>query len=407
MNTLLRVRQLCLLTSLCFFLLIQPANSQDSKILQWNDGIRVSNRAGTYKAKFGGRVMIDIARFNQRAPMEDQFGKVENGYEIRRLRVFHSGKYKNIKYKVSVEFSKWIVLVQDLYVEIGKVPVVGNVRVGHFKEPFLLEMHSSSKTVVFMERALTTMFSSGRNLGVMIHNGIPNSKLTWEVGTFRTGFFDAFGKTINTGYNIIGRFSGIVAQNESGSRFVHLGVGLKQSKLDIPSFKLSSRPESHLALRYISSGTLEDIKGTTEAQAEIVLQSGRLSVQGEMVHTFAYLEGEHRSSSAYYFPAFYGQVSYMLTGEARNYKGSRKGFGKVKPKKSLFKGGLGAWEIAARYSRANLNSKDVSGGILNNTTLGLNWYPNTITRISANYIFANVAELGNSNIFQMRFQVAI
>jgi phosphate-selective porin OprO/OprP len=299
------------------------------------------------------------------------------------------------------------VLVQDLYAEIGKVPVVGNVRFGHFKEPFLLEAHSSSKTVVFMERALTTMFSSGRNLGVMVHNEVPNTAFSWEAGSFRTGFFDVFGKSKFTGYNVMGRFSGIVAQNKSGSKFIHLGVGLKQSKLDLSSFKISARPESHLALKYITSGTLEDIKGTTEAQAEIVLQSGNLSFQGEMVHTFAYLEGANRSSSAYYFPAFYGQVSYMITGESRNYRGGRKGFGKVKPAKSVFKGGTGAWEIAARYSRANLNSQDVTGGILNNTTFGVNWYPNSITRISANYIFANVANLGSSNIFQMRFQIAI
>ncbi len=407
MYTHLRAGRPFLLAMFLICMFIQSATSQDSKILTWNDGVRLSNHSGTYKAKFGGRIMFDFASFNQKEPMENRFGKLDNAYEIRRLRVFHSGKYKNIKYKVSVEFSKWIVLVQDLYAEIGKVPVVGNVRIGHFKEPFLLEAHSSSKTVVFMERALTTMFSSGRNLGVMVHNVIPNTKLSWEVASFRTGFFDVFGTTKFTGYNVMGRLSGIVVQNESGSKFIHLGAGLKQSKLDLSSFKISSRPESHLALKYISSGILEDVKGTTEAQAEIVLQSGRLSVQGEMVHTFAYLEGDHRSSSAYYFPAFYGQVSYMLTGESRNYKGGRKGFGKVKPSKSVFRGGIGAWELAARYSRANLNSKDVNGGILNNTTLGLNWYPNSITRISANYIFAKVTDLGKTNIFQMRFQIAI
>ncbi len=402
----MRVRQLWLLASFCLFLFIQPAMAQDAKILQWNDGIRVSNRAGTYKAKFGGRVMFDIARFNQRDPMEDEFGALENGYEFRRVRAFHSGQFGIIKYKLQFEFAKTHVFVQDLYVEVGKIPVIGNVRVGHFKEPFLLESQTSSKYTVFMERALTTMFSSGRNLGIMMHNKIPETRYSWQIGAFRNGIFDLFGKSTFVGYNIIGRFSGVVAQNPSGSRFIHLGVGIKQSTLDYSSFKVSTRPESHLAHKYISSGTLDDIKGTTEAQMEIVLQAGSLSLQGEMVNTFAYLEGENRSNSAYYFPAFYGQVSYMLTGETRNYKSGKSGFGKVTPKKSLFMGGPGAWEVAVRYSHANLNSKDITGGILSNTTFGLNWYPNTITRISANYIFASVADLGNSNIFQMRFQVA-
>jgi len=43
---------------------------------------------------------------------------------------------------------------------------------------------------------------------------------------------------------------------------------------------------------------------------------------------------------------------------------------------------------------------------MNDLTAGLNWYMNPAVRVTFNYIYANVVDLGHANIFQMRFQVA-
>ena len=52
--------------------------------------------------------------------------------------------------------------------------------------------------------------------------------------------------------------------------------------------------------------------------------------------------------------------------------------------------GLGAWEVAARYSSLDLNDGGVRGGVQNAVTLGLNWdlYPNT--RNMWNYVYNDV-----------------
>ena len=39
-------------------------------------------------------------------------------------------------------------------------------------------------------------------------------------------------------------------------------------------------------------------------------------------------------------------------------------------------GGIGAWQIGARYNYLDLNDNGFNGGILHNGTLGLNWFLN-------------------------------
>ncbi|MDR6306728.1 phosphate-selective porin [Nitrobacter vulgaris] len=55
-------------------------------------------------------------------------------------------------------------------------------------------------------------------------------------------------------------------------------------------------------------------------------------------------------------------------------------------------GGIGAWEIAARYSYMDLNDNLVFGGKQNNVTVGLNWYLNDNMRVMFNWIHGTIAK---------------
>ena len=68
--------------------------------------------------------------------------------------------------------------------------------------------------------------------------------------------------------------------------------------------------------------------------------------------------------------------------------------------------GPGGWELAARYSRINLNDENIAGNNLQDLTFGVNWYWNAYTRLRFNYIRAYLDDIafGRSvtNIYGMR-----
>ncbi len=102
-------------------------------------------------------------------------------------------------------------------------------------------------------------------------------------------------------------------------------------------------------------------------------------------------------------------ASYFLTGEHRKYKESSGAFSRVKPKSNFLdgKGGLGAWEVAARYSEIDLNDPDagILGGEVRDFTVGVNWHLNPNARVMLNYVMSELHHVGDADIVAMRFQV--
>ena len=81
-------------------------------------------------------------------------------------------------------------------------------------------------------------------------------------------------------------------------------------------------------------------------------------------------------------------ISATLTGGSRSYKGSDGEFKRLKPANKFSpgaSGGWGAWELAARYDHADMNSGDINGGEVTAFTVALNWYVNETVRIMADY----------------------
>ncbi|MGH8499518.1 MAG: porin, partial [Methylococcales bacterium] len=72
---------------------------------------------------------------------------------------------------------------------------------------------------------------------------------------------------------------------------------------------------------------------------------------------------------------YYVQGGWFLTGETRPYNEKKGTWDRLIPERNfLFGNGWGAWELAARYDLADLNSRNIHGGSLGVGTLGLNWY---------------------------------
>jgi phosphate-selective porin OprO/OprP len=106
------------------------------------------------------------------------------------------------------------------------------------------------------------------------------------------------------------------------------------------------------------------------------------------------------------FNGWYIQASWVLTGELRKYKPDTGSWGAPKPNDSfsLDKPGVGAWELAARYSDLNLDYHagqaglttpldGIRGGDQRIWSAGINWYPNQVIRLMLDYQHTDVSRL--------------
>jgi phosphate-selective porin OprO/OprP len=116
----------------------------------------------------------------------------------------------------------------------------------------------------------------------------------------------------------------------------------------------------------------------------------------------------------------YVEGSVVVTGEAHPYNIERAAWGRPHPDYpfSLAEGGIGAWEIAARYSTVDLNSnvvpgvsQSVTGGIYGGKqqigAVALDWYPNDWIRFMLQFRYVDVNKLnsaGKVQIGQKKFE---
>jgi len=107
------------------------------------------------------------------------------------------------------------------------------------------------------------------------------------------------------------------------------------------------------------------------------------------------------------FNGYYVQGSYYLTGESPNYYSRFATLWRVQPfnEFDLETGGWGAFEVAARFSHIDLDDGvndlvhgGIRGGTANNITLGLNWYPTALVRLSLNYVHSDIDNLSNTGL---------
>ena len=143
-----------------------------------------------------------------------------------------------------------------------------------------------------------------------------------------------------------------------------------------------------------SAGLNREANHLTRFGAESAVVYGPFSAQTEYLRTD--ISGRGYTDEA--LDGYYGYVTYFLTGESRNYKTKTASWDRIKPNRNFdMKGGMGAWELETGYDYLNLNSGVIKGGRASTAKIGLNWYPNSHTRVMANYIKA--LDINSSNAY--------
>lgn len=377
--------------------------------LSWDKGLRANSPDGKFKLKFGGRIQSDWAIFDADDDIEEFFADDEGnpqefgaGTEFRRARLYVSGEvYGNVIFKAQYDFAGGDADFKDVYLGLKKMGLLGSVKVGHYKEPFSLNELTSSKYNPFMERALPNVFAPSRNSGIGFQNAAMNDRLTYALGVYRDVDDFGFGFGEDDDYNFTGRITGTPIYADDGRRLVHLGVAYSYQMRE-GGVRYRQRPSAHLSpVRFVDTGTIDaDSVNLLGLEAAGVL--GPVSVQGEYVPTW--VDASEAGDPS--FQGYYVLATYFLTGESRTYKGAAGTFSRVKPKSNFDgKGGAGAWEVGIRYAALDLEDSGIDGGEMWDLTAGVNWYLNPNVRVMVNYVFADLDQVGEANIFQSRFQI--
>jgi phosphate-selective porin OprO/OprP len=348
-----------------------PDNYQDL-VINTKGGLEVTTTDGEYSMQLGGRVIADVAAFD-----EDK-NALGNGSELRELRIDLEGRlHADYIYEINVDFADGEADVKDAWLAYD-ADYPWRYSLGQFKQPFSLEELTSKRYLTFMERALPNALAPGRSMGLGAH--WTGERTTFEIGLFGDDYNDDPEDEGDEGWGVTSRLTyAPLAQERSA---LHLGSAVSYRKLDDEqTVRFDSRPESHLTdIRYLDTGKLEQSRSVVLLGLEGAWVSGSFSLQGEWMQARL----DRKQGADPIFEGWYLMASWFLTGESRHYKQSSAKFGRIKPL-----GDRGAVELAARFSTLDLNHEEVEGGSSDNLTLGVNWYLNRQVRLMANMVFVD------------------
>lgn len=351
--------------------------------------------------RMSGFFQLDTAWFGQSASNRAALGDIQDGTDFRRARLQALGDiYENIGFSLEFDFAfPGHPSFMDVWLEARQLVGNSNLRMGQYRQPIMMAGLTSVKELTFLERALPFALIPFRQVGAMLHGTTAGDDGTYAVGLFRfpTDFYG--GQVGDTGgYGFIGRLTS-VAIDEGDDMLVHVGGAYSFIDPANDAVRYLTQPEFSVSQTggaltpigvpssvppFIDTGVIPTNSANLFG-AEFAARMNQLHIQSEFLASVVNRIG----SGTAFFPGAYLQAGYMLTGEARPYVRNQGILGRIRPFSPVDgKGGIGAWEVAARWSWLDLNSGNIRGGSLNDLTFGVNWWLNYNTKFQFNYIHA-------------------
>ncbi|MFO0879003.1 MAG: porin [Gemmataceae bacterium] len=306
----------------------------------------------------------------------------------------------------------------DLWVQYHSVPFLGNIRIGNQKEWVSMEHINSSRYLDFMERSLAfdAFVENGNNgfiPGISVWRSMLDDNLLVAAGIYWPNFRDVFGWDVGDGESLVSaRIAGTPIYEDKGRYMVHLGLGYMHSTRDDGIIRFRARPlvrNGPAVLHNVVAQIQGDLQNYNLLVPEFMMNYGPFTLAAEYYAAWAYQApgvafgqvGRQSSSKdlpsggrgTLFYSGGYIEAGYFLTGESRTYDRTLK----VMTRQQLYENaflvdgeegalfGRGAWQILARYEFLDLNSEGVNGGVLNGTTVGVNWFLNPNAKIQVNY----------------------
>ncbi|MFT6106456.1 MAG: phosphate-selective porin OprO/OprP [Rickettsiales bacterium] len=317
-------------------------------------------------AKIFGRLQVDANWYNEDRATDNK----SDGIDIVRARLGIGGKISNnLNYKFENDFSDNASEIKDAYLAYTGIENA-EIVFGQTKPTLSLEILESSNHMLFIQRSLAEDSVLGRLVGL---KGSKYDK-NWRIAA------GIFGESVgneerddDSRYSFTARAT--VAPINSEDALLHIGTAT--------SYTSRNRRDGVSADDNLDKEHL--------IAAELIARYKAFTLQGEYIANHTDYDQDSGSGDSVDFSSYYVQASFALTGEHRKYSDKHAKLGKLKVKNSAGKSGIGAVELAARFSHLDRNDESIIDGESDNYSAGVNWYPNDALRFMLNYVRSNTS----------------
>jgi phosphate-selective porin OprO/OprP len=282
---------------------------------------------------------------------------------------------------------------------------VAQVQGGRFKLPFSLDENTGATNLDFAYRSLVaSQLSPGRDVGLMMHGQVAGRLIEYEAGGFK---HDGHNALPNNPARVTGGPTGaarlLVHPFATTSRFEDLRIGIAAT-----SSWLGGEGKSSLKGHTVLGADLYQadvpVRGRRDRLGlELRWRTGPAAIRAEYIRVAEQRHGEGVDDGdlpAVVSQGWYASGTWALSGETKSK-------GLDRPLHPLFRGGVGAVEVAARLEQiaygahpndpaASTSSRSpvVLGNRDTAVTLGVNWYPTRDLKIQGNVIREQIADPG-------------
>ncbi len=324
---------------------------------------------GNFLMRFGGRMQLDYRGYTGADAPTSTF-------LIRRARLEVDGNlYNNFEYKIQAEFADTgSQLLRDAFLNVNYTEKF-QVMAGHFEPPFSQEELQTSKYIDFVELSSVGNLVPERSPGVMAHGALRDGLIGYEVGAFNGQ--GILGNATDGRPEVFGRLR-VTPWKTDAWQFSFGGAVSNGKNGEGESFRGRAASQSFTFFDHVP--VLGEVQ---RYNAEFWWTYQSFSLRGEYDQSNQFREGLGGGGGN--LPGVIGkgfvfQATYLLTGEKKGLQG-------IKPLRNFRDGGgLGAWEVAGRFERLQLDD-DVNSNHATAWTLGVNWWLNKFVRYQANVAF--------------------
>ena len=386
------------------------------------DGILVfQNKEANYKMWFDVRLQGDAAVYfgapdfcAQQIDGKNNTSHIGNGMSLRRTRFAVKAQLdKNWYGEFETDWTSGTPEIKDAIIAYTGVPGL-EIKAGNFKENFSIQRNTTSRYLMFMERAMVTYLAPSRHLG--INARYANNWLWASAGVFGPELSSAEEQTYmedgnkdygyNEGLSYTGKLVFRPINNETSSLHIGGAVSYREPKLTSTDGYFVGRYSSRNSTginrkKYLDT---DDVKGLDHELAwtfELAGHHKQLRWEAAYIARGMYLDQTVNPLPTQWAEGWYAQASWLLFGGSQNYDSNGAKYTRTTSEREW-----GNLELAVRYEYADFNTgklfsnkiadTNIFGGSGEAFTVGLNYYPTKNVKLVLNWQYNNNDRYANA-----------